>query len=452
MARIENFRRARTVALLLAGALSAGIALAQAADPLEPKANGLNIPADVKLLGNVDPNLYKATARVNGDVITATDIDQRLALVLLANQGKIGDEERERLRQQILRNLIDESLQIQEAKALELEVKQADVDQRYALVSQNFKRTPKQMSEYLSQNGSSDRSIKRQIQAELAWQRVLGRKVTPFINISEEEVKSIVDRLNASKGTKEYDLGEIYLSGTPETMEETGKTAAQIMQQLQQNGSFVAYARQYSEATTASVGGRLGWIRAEQLPTQLAEAASTMQVGQIAGPIPLPGGVSILLMYDQRQVLTADPRDATLSLRQLSITFPPGASKASAAPLVEKFAIETRKINGCGPTGGIQNVIEQTKADMVDDELAVRTLPPQLQDTLLAMQVGQVTPPFGSVEEGVRVLVLCGRDDPQVANGPSVDQISAGLEEERTNRKARSLLRDLRRDAVVDYR
>ena len=452
MARIENFRRARTVALLLAGTLSAGIALAQAADPLEPKANGLNIPADVKLLRDVDPNLYKATARVNGDVITATDIDQRLALVLLANQGKIGDEERERLRQQILRNLIDESLQIQEAKALDLEVKQAEVEQRYALVSQNFKRTPKQMSDYLSQNGSSDRSIKRQIQAELAWQRVLGRKVTPFINISEEEVKSIVDRLNASKGTKEYDLGEIYLSGTPETMEETGKTAAQIMQQLQQNGSFVAYARQYSEATTASVGGRLGWIRAEQLPPQLAEAAATMQVGQIAGPIPLPGGVSILLMYDQRQVLTADPRDATLSLRQLSITFPPGATKATAAPMVEKFAIETRKINGCGPTGGIQNVIEQTKADMVDDELAVRTLPPQLQDTLLAMQVGQVTPPFGSVEEGVRVLVLCGRDDPQVANGPSPDQISAGLEEERTNRKARSLLRDLRRDAVVDYR
>jgi len=486
MARIENLRRARIVALLLAGTLTAGIALAQqpakpaasktakapakkpaakpakkpaarpapAAPAVAPNATGnsLNIPADVKLLGERDPNLYKATARVNGDVITATDIDQRLALVLLANEGKIAAEERERLRQQILRNLIDESLQIQEAKALELEVKQAEVEQRYAAVSQNFKRTPKQMSLYLSQNGSSDRSIKRQIEAELAWQRVLGRKVTPFINVSEEEAQAIVDRLQAQKGTKEYDLGEIYLSGTPETMAETAKTASQIMQQLQQNGSFVAYARQYSEATTAGVGGRLGWIRAEQLPTELAEAANTMQVGQIAGPIPLPGGISILLMYDQRQVLTADPRDATLSLRQLSITFPPGTTKAIAAPLVEKFALETRKINGCGPAGGIQNVIEQTKADLVDDELAVRTLPPQLQDTLLAMQVGQVTPPFGSVEEGVRVLVLCGRDDPQVASGPSVDQITAGIEEERTNRKARSLLRDLRRDAVVDYR
>jgi peptidyl-prolyl cis-trans isomerase SurA len=52
----------------------------------------------------------------------------------------------------------------------------------------------------------------------------------------------------------------------------------------------------------------------------------------------------------------------------------------------------------------------------------------------------------------VRALVLCGRDDPKTADGPSFDQIFAQMEEERVNKRARRYLRDLRRDAVVDYR
>jgi peptidyl-prolyl cis-trans isomerase SurA len=56
------------------------------------------------------------------------------------------------------------------------------------------------------------------------------------------------------------------------------------------------------------------------------------------------------------------------------------------------------------------------------------------------------------LQDGVRALVLCGRDDPQTASGPSFDQIYAQIEEDRVNRRARRYLRDLRRDAVVEYR
>jgi peptidyl-prolyl cis-trans isomerase SurA len=82
----------------------------------------------------------------------------------------------------------------------------------------------------------------------------------------------------------------------------------------------------------------------------------------------------------------------------------------------------------------------------------VRDLPPALQSMLLNLSIGQSTTPFGTFEEGVRVLVLCGRDDPGAAGGPSFDQVYAQLNEDRVNRRARRYLRDLRRDAVVDYR
>jgi peptidyl-prolyl cis-trans isomerase SurA len=71
---------------------------------------------------------------------------------------------------------------------------------------------------------------------------------------------------------------------------------------------------------------------------------------------------------------------------------------------------------------------------------------------IMPLQVGQVTQPFGSVEDGVRVLVLCGRDEPKDSYDPSVEQVQTQLEEQRTNLRAQRMLRDLRRDALVEYR
>jgi peptidyl-prolyl cis-trans isomerase SurA len=70
---------------------------------------------------------------------------------------------------------------------------------------------------------------------------------------------------------------------------------------------------------------------------------------------------------------------------------------------------------------------------------------------MLPMQVGQATRPFGSLDEGVRILVLCGRDEVD-SSAPTYDQVYAQLNEERVNLRARRYLRDLRRDAVIDFR
>jgi peptidyl-prolyl cis-trans isomerase SurA len=86
-----------------------------------------------------------------------------------------------------------------------------------------------------------------------------------------------------------------------------------------------------------------------------------------------------------------------------------------------------------------------------NDGVKVRDLPPQLQQILLSLQVGQATPPFGTVSEGVRMLVLCGRDDPVEGALPSVEQVMGQMEEERVNKRARTYLRDLRRDAIIEY-
>lgn len=438
----------RWTTLLAAASFGAVAALAQAQ---APGGSALNLPSNPRFLGNEDPSIRKATAIVNGDVITATDVDHRLNLYLLANRGmQIPAEELQRIRSQILRNLVDEMLQIQAAEAANIKVDAKEVDSYFTRYAQNLGRDPKTFVEFLRQNGTSDKTVKRQIKGELAWQRLQGREIEPFVNVAEEEVKAIMERMNASKGAQEYKVAEIFLSSPPETSAEVRAGAQRIAQQIRNGASFPAYARQFSEASTAAQGGDLGWTRAERLPDELAAAVRSLPVGQVSEPIPVQGGYSILLVQDTRQVLTPDARDAVLSLKQLTLTFPRGISEKEAAAKVDQFVKVTGAMGGCG---GAEAAAQKLGAELVsNDQNRVRDLPPALQEMLLRMSIGQATQPFGSLQEGVRVLVLCGRDDPQPTGGPNFDQIYAQLEEQRVNMRAQRYLRDLRRDAVVEYR
>ena len=139
-----------------------------------------------------------------------------------------------------------------------------------------------------------------------------------------------------------------------------------------------------------------------------------------------------------------------LSLKQLSVAFPKGMTQAQAAPKVEALAAATKDVSGCG---GAEKAAAGVRAEVVQhDNVRLGDLPPQLQGMLLKMSIGQATQPFGSLEDGVRVLVLCGRDDPVQSGTPSFDKIYSQMQEDRVNKRAQRYLRDLRRDAVIDYR
>lgn len=413
--------------------------------------DALGLPATISLMGKNDPNKRTATALVNGHVLTGTDIDQRLALLIAANRGQQPSaEELQRLRAQVLRNLIDETLQIQQARAQDIPVDRADVDASYARVAaQNFGQETTKMDAYLKSVGSSAVSLKRQIEGELAWQRLLRRNVQPFVNVSNDEVTDVLARMEAARGTEEYRLGEIYLGANPSNRAEVEASARKIVAQLEGGGSFQGYARQFSEASTAAVGGDLGWVRLETLPAEMAEVARQMKPGQLYGPFPIPGGFEILLLIEKRQVLAADPRQATLSLKQISIAFPAGTSEAQATARVQAFTQGVTAIKGCGDADA---AAARLGAQVVEnDQIKLGSLPEQLQGMMANLQIGQTTAPFGSVQDGVRVLMLCGRDDPEGDTKPTFDQVMSQIEEERVGKRAQRYLRDLRNDAYIEY-
>ncbi|OQW45629.1 MAG: peptidylprolyl isomerase [Proteobacteria bacterium SG_bin6] len=435
----------------IGAALAVGAAAQTVPDQSLPQSN-LNIPTNLQVYGKRDPNVRKATAIVNDAVITGTDVDHRMNLIIAANQLKLSPQELEALRVQVTSQLIDETLQIQEAKAADITVSAQEIDNGFTRIAGSFNRPLSEMRSYLRSIGSSDRTLRRQIEAQIAWRRYLQRRVTFNVNIPDAEVKSILARLAAQKGSEEVHVKEIYLRAAPGQETQIINEARTLMDEIKAGNkrSFEQIAFERSDATTRPVGGDLGWVKPGTLPDTLAQAAVEMNPQQLAGPIEVPGGFSILYVVEKRKLLMANPDDAVLSLRQLSVAFPAGTTKEQATAKVAQFAEATKALKGCGDA---KKVADGLGAEVVDnDSIKLKDLPGPLKTMISAMQVGETTPPFGSPEDGVRVLVLCGRNDPVAGQLPTAEQIRNQMEDQAINLRADHKLRDLRRDAVIEYR
>ncbi len=449
MKTILSLRRLSPLAL---GAVLAAGAAAQTVPDQNLPENNLNIPANLQVYGKRDPNIRKATAIVNDAVITGTDVDHRMALIISANQLKLSPQELEALRVQVTSQLIDETLQIQEAKAADITVSAQEIDNGFTRIAGSFNRPVAEMRSYLRSIGSSERSLRRQIEAQIAWRRYLQRRVTFNVNVGDAEVKAILARLAAQKGSDEVHVKEIYLRAAPGQETQIINEARALMEEIKAGNkrSFEQIAFERSDATTRPVGGDLGWVKPGTLPDTLAQAAMEMNPQQLAGPIEVPGGFSLLYVVEKRKLLMANPEDAVLSLRQISVPFAAGTTREQATAKVAKLAEVAKTIKGCGDA---KKVADGLGAELVDnDSIRLRDLPGPLKAMIGQMQVGEATIPFGSPEDGVRVLVLCGRNDPVAGQLPSAEQIRSQMEDQAINLRADHKLRDLRRDAVIEYR
>ena len=87
-------------------------------------------------------------------------------------------------------------------------------------------------------------------------------------------------------------------------------------------------------------------------------------------------------------------------------------------PVVNRFAEASRSIGGCG---GAERIAAEFQGEVIsNDAVKMRDLPPVLQQIMMPMTIGQATQPVGSIEDTVRVFVICGRDEANAAREPVI--------------------------------
>ncbi|UEM05272.1 peptidylprolyl isomerase [Skermanella rosea] len=277
---------------------------AQQSRPAEPAAIAPPPPRSVEGIAAV----------VNDDIISMSDLSARLQLALVSSGLPGTAEVRQRLTPQVLRSLIDERLQMQEAARANISVTDKEIDDAFGRVAEQNQMKRDQLEKMLSSQGVPRSALESQIRATIGWGKLVQRRLRPSIEIGEEEIDAVLRRIEANAGKPEYLAAEIYLAvDSPEREEEVRRLADRLVEQIGQGASFPAVARQFSQSAGATNGGDLGWVQQGQLPEELDTTLRDLRPGQVSRPIRSLTGYHILLLREQRTTGTVlPPRDQIL--------------------------------------------------------------------------------------------------------------------------------------------
>ncbi|QQP88025.1 peptidylprolyl isomerase [Skermanella sp. TT6] len=253
-------------------------------------------------------------AVVNDDIISMSDLSARLQLALVSSGLPGTAEVRQRLTPQVLRSLVDERLQMQEASRANISVTDKEIDDAFGRVAEQNQMKRDQLEKMLSSQGVPRSALESQIRATIGWGKLVQRRLRPSIEIGEEEIDAVLRRIEANAGKPEYLAAEIFLAvDSPEREEEVRRLADRLVEQIGQGASFPAVARQFSQSAGATNGGDLGWVQQGQLPDELDSALRDLRPGQASRPIRSLTGYHILLLREQRTTGTVlPPRDQIL--------------------------------------------------------------------------------------------------------------------------------------------
>ncbi len=126
---------------------------------------------------------------VNGDPITAIDVDQRSKLIQLTEQKMPP-------RQKVLDQLIDEKLKIREGRRWGLEASDAEVNGSYASMASRLQKSADSLTQELAQKGINASTLKSRIRADLVWQQLIRGRYQSRLQLSDQEVVSLLKSKN----------------------------------------------------------------------------------------------------------------------------------------------------------------------------------------------------------------------------------------------------------------
>lgn len=247
-------------------------------------------------------DLFRPAAVVNDDVISVLDLAMRVQLAVIAAGVEDTQDIRQRLTPQVLNSLIDERLQMQEAKRLDIEVSDVQVAGALEQIAQQNNMTEGQFLTMLRNRGVIPTTLIDQIRAQIAWQAILQRRLRPSVVIPTEEVEEVVTRLAARRGSIERRVAEIFIPVESTALEDEAQANAnRLFEELRRGANFVGLARQFSQSGTAILGGDLGWVRDGELDEELNTVLAQMGPGEVSVPIRTLSGFHILFLRDMRR-------------------------------------------------------------------------------------------------------------------------------------------------------
>src|SRR5215469_3383916 len=204
----------------------------------------------------------RIAAVVNDDVISVGDLQSRHKMVMLSSNLADSLENRQRIANQVLRTLVDEKLQIQEAKRQNISATEDEINKAIAQIAKQNNMQSAQLDQVLKVNGIERGAVIDQLTASIVWSKLVRRLVSQTNVVSDEEVDYALKRAKESSNEPQSRVAEIFLAiDNPQQEDDVRRLAERLTEQMKQGARFSSIAQQFSQSATAAVGGDMGWVR-----------------------------------------------------------------------------------------------------------------------------------------------------------------------------------------------
>jgi peptidyl-prolyl cis-trans isomerase SurA len=185
----------------------------------------------------------------------------------------------------------------------------------------------------------------------------------------------------------------------------------------------------------------------ENLPVEVREKIVTMEKGEISQPVETEDGIYILQVTDKSQILTITEDDTIINVK--FFLFESTEEELAQNNTFQKLSTHFGSEKICQSPIEIGAELGAVEANEFSIN-RIGSLPDQIKNSLLPLEIGYGTN-FIEDPDGMVSYVLCEKRIPEV-NVPDFDAMLANMTNSRLQLFATRHLRDLRRDAIIDFR
>jgi peptidyl-prolyl cis-trans isomerase SurA len=395
----------------------------------------------------------RIVAVVNGSVITNADVDNRARLFAVSSGLPQRPDVLERLRPQIVRQLVDERLRMQDVERQHIVVHDKQIAEAIREVETHNAMPAGALRAKLSADGVSFTTLVDQVRTEIGWTMLLREQLGERLKVSDADVAARTRILSQQVGQPEFHAAEIFIPvENPGREADTRRFADVVIKQLRAGAPFPVVAAQFSQSQSALQGGDLGWVQPNELDPAVAKIVQEMPPGAISEPIVVPGGISIVHLIAKRQI----GRDmaTVLSMRQVFLPFTaplnPTTPTAQQVESLKKAEAISARVRSCPE---MEQVAKDSNSPRPTDPGQVRlesVNPPQFRAMLASLPLDRASKPLVA-PDGIAVMIVCSREEKNM-DQITRKQVQEQILQSRVELLSRQMQQDLRRRARIELR
>ena len=234
----------------------------------------------------------KVVAKVNGEDILQSDVDFVFDTFVLPQfkaqnpDKEFPAEQMSKIEQNIINQLVTQTLVLQEAAKLNITVDDAVVSKRF----EEFK---------AQRPDASEEQIKPFISKELLIQQTIQQEVADKVEVSDEEVKEYYEKNKEQfKEPEQVQASHILVQVAPDATQEEKDAAKQkidgLLAQVKEGKDFAEVAKESSDCPSKEQGGDLGFFPRGAMVKPFEDVAFALNEGEISDVVETQFGYHII--------------------------------------------------------------------------------------------------------------------------------------------------------------